>query len=215
MGRVTLSFDNGPHEEVTSRVLDVLARHGVKATFFVLGEKLRNSTLYRQAERAHAAGHWIGNHSMTHTIPLGEDRRPDAPALEIGATQDLIGALAHPDKFFRPFGGGGHLDRRLLSRAARDYLTRAQFTCVLWNVVPRDWEDPEAWVERALEACSVEPETLIVLHDYVPAAMANLDRFVRGLKDGGHTIVQEFPASCVPIRRGAVAGDLTHLLADP
>jgi len=215
MGSVTLSFDNGPHEEITSRVLDVLARHAVKASFFVLGEKLKQSTLYRQAQRAKDAGHWIGNHSMTHTIPLGQDRRPDVPEREIGAAQDLIGSLANPDKLFRPFGGGGHLDRRLLSRAARDYLTREEFTCVLWNVVPRDWEEPEAWVERALQACVVEPEALIVLHDHLPAAMSKLDRFIGRLKDAGHTIVQEFPASCVPIVRGAVVGDLAHLLSDP
>jgi peptidoglycan/xylan/chitin deacetylase (PgdA/CDA1 family) len=39
MGRVTLSFDNGPHEDITPRVLDVLARHAVKASFFVVGRK--------------------------------------------------------------------------------------------------------------------------------------------------------------------------------
>jgi peptidoglycan-N-acetylglucosamine deacetylase len=215
MGRVTLTFDNGPHEEITSRVLDVLARHAVRASFFAVGEKLRKPDLYRQAQEAHDAGHWIGNHSMTHTIPLGEDPRQDAPSREIGAAQDLIGPLAHPDKLFRPFGGGGHLDRRLLSSAARDYLMREKFTCVLWNAVPRDWEDPEAWIERALQACSAEPETLIVLHDYLPAAMANLNRFIGQLKDAGHTIVQEFPASCVPIVRGVVVRDLTPLLADP
>jgi hypothetical protein len=71
MGRVALSFDNGPHEDITPRVLDVLARHAVKASFFVVGEKLRKPELRRQAERAHGAGHWIGNHSMTHAFPVG------------------------------------------------------------------------------------------------------------------------------------------------
>jgi peptidoglycan/xylan/chitin deacetylase (PgdA/CDA1 family) len=131
MGRVTLTFDNGPHAEITPSVLEVLARHGVKASFFIIGEKLRKPELRSQAERAHDAGHWIGNHSMTHTIPLGEDRRPDAPEREIEAAQNLLGQLSHRDRFFRPFGGGGHLDRRLLSRGGRDYLTREGFTCVL------------------------------------------------------------------------------------
>ena len=214
MARVTLSFDNGPDREITPRVLDALARHAVKASFFVVGEKLRDPKLHHVAERTYDAGHWIGNHSMTHTIPLGEDRRPHAPELEIGAAQELIGPLSHPDRLFRPFGGGGHLDRRLLSRAARDFLVRERFTCVLWNVVPRDWEDPEAWIERALQACSVEPEALIVLHDYLPAAMSNLDRFIGQLKDAGHTIVQEFPASCVPILRGAVVRNLAPLVSE-
>lgn len=214
MGRVTLTFDNGPDEEVTPGVLAVLARHNVKASFFVVGEKLRSPALRRQAERAHDAGHWIGNHSMTHTTPLGEDRRPDAPEREIGAAQSLIGPLSHADRFFRPFGGGGHLDRRLLSRAARDCLIRQRFTCVLWNVIPRDWEDPEGWVERALRACAAEEEALVVLHDHLPAAVAKLDMFIRRLRDAGHTIVQEFPAACVPIVRGAVVWDLAPFLSN-
>jgi hypothetical protein len=43
---------------------------------------------------------------------------------------------------FRPFGGGGTLDSGLLNRKAVDYLCAGGFTCVLWNCVPRDWEDP-------------------------------------------------------------------------
>jgi peptidoglycan-N-acetylglucosamine deacetylase len=214
MGRVALSFDNGPHEDITPRVLDMLARHAVKASFFVVGEKLRKPELRRQAERAHGAGHWIGNHSMTHAFPLGEDRRPDAPEREIGAAQKVIGPLSHPDRLFRPFGGGGHLDRRLLSRAARDYLVQLEFTCVLWNIVPRDWEDPENWLERALQACAIEEEALIVLHDHLPAAAAKLDSFIRRLNDAGHTIAQEFPQSCVPIVRGAVVQDVAPFLSN-
>ena len=87
MGRVTLTFDNGPNEEITP---GVLARHNVKASFFVIGEKLRKPELRHQAKQAHDAGHWIGNHSMTHTTPLGEDRRLDAPEREIGVAQGII-----------------------------------------------------------------------------------------------------------------------------
>jgi peptidoglycan/xylan/chitin deacetylase (PgdA/CDA1 family) len=213
MGRVTLSFDNGPHDVITPEVLEALARHGVKASFFVVGEKLRQPELRRLAKRARDAGHWIGNHSMTHRIPLGEDRRLDAPEREIGAAQSLIGPLSHADRFFRPFGGGGHLDRRLLSRAARDYLVQQKFTCVLWNVIPRDWDDPEGWVERALQGCAKEEEALVVLHDHLPAAVAKLDLFIRRLRDAGHAIVQEFPAACVPIVRGAVVRDLGPFLS--
>lgn len=214
MGRVTLTFDNGPHDVITPRVLAVLARHKVKASFFVIGEKLRKPELLRHAEQAHDDGHWIGNHSMTHAIPLGEDRRPEAPEREIGAAQSLIGPLSHADRFFRPFGGGGHLDHRLMSRAARDFLVQREFTCVLWNVIPRDWDDPEGWVERALQACLTKEEALIVLHDHLPAAVAKLDVFIRRLRDAGHSLVQEFPAACVPILRGTVARDLAPFLSN-
>jgi peptidoglycan-N-acetylglucosamine deacetylase len=101
-----------------------------------------------------------------------------------------------------------------MSRDARDYLTQGRFTCVLWNSVPRDWEDPEGWVERALQACATKDEALVVLHDHLPMAVAKLDPFINRLKDAGHTIVQEFPSSCVPIVRGAVDQDLALFLSD-
>jgi peptidoglycan-N-acetylglucosamine deacetylase len=214
MGRVTLTFDNGPNEERSLHACWRCWRHNVKASFFVIGEKLRKPELRHQAKQAHDVGHWTGNHSMTHTTPLGEDRRLDAPEREIGVAQGIIGPLSHADRFFRPFGGGGHLDRRLMSRAARDYLVQQKFTCVLWNVIPRDWDDPEGWVERALQACATDEEALVVLHDHLPAAMAKLDMFIRRLQDAGHTIVQEFPAACAPIVRGAVVRDLAPFLSN-
>jgi hypothetical protein len=97
MGRVTLTFDNGPDEEITPGVLAVLACHNVKASFFIIGEKLRNPELRRQAQQAHEAGHWIGNHSMTHTTPLGVERRPNAPQREIGVPPGIIGPLSHAE----------------------------------------------------------------------------------------------------------------------
>ena len=193
MAQVTLTFDNGPDDQATPVALKALARHSVLASFFVVGERMADPAHRRRAEAAHGAGHWIGNHSMTHRAPLGDDPRPDAVAREIVAAQEVIGSLAHRDKFFRPFGGGGHLDRRLLTRAARDYLVREEFTCVLWNVVPRDWEEPEAWVDRALRACTSQPQVLLVLHDTVLAAMNNLDGFIHQVKDQGHTIARNFP----------------------
>ena len=67
---VTLSFDNGPDPEVTPAVLDVLHRRGVAATFFVTGQRL--SRYRAPAERAAAEGHWIGNHTWSHTYPFRE-----------------------------------------------------------------------------------------------------------------------------------------------
>ncbi len=69
---LTLTFDNGPEPGVTPRVLDVLRERGIKTTFFVIGEKLGDRERRRLAARAHDEGHWIGNHTFTHSIPLGQ-----------------------------------------------------------------------------------------------------------------------------------------------
>src|SRR5690606_1790460 len=119
---LTLTFDNGPEPGVTESVLDTLAHHDVRTTFFVLGHKLAIPEGRKLAERAHAEGHWIGNHTWSHSTPLGLVDDPGEARMEIARTQTELGALAHAHRWFRPFGGGGNLDERLLSRPALDYL---------------------------------------------------------------------------------------------
>lgn len=203
MAKVTLSFDNGPEPDVTPRVLDILERHGVKSTFFVLGGKMADPDRRALAERAHAAGHWIGNHTWTHEVPLGLSTDPAAPEREIGATQGEIGALAHPSRFFRPFGQGGNLDGRILSPAARDYLIDGGYSCVLWNSVPGDWKPGDGWFEQGLADAGMRDWTLMVLHDLPDACIGRLDDFIAALKEAGHEIVQDFPPDCMPIEGGA------------
>ena len=202
MTTITLTFDNGPDPDVTPLVLATLRRHGILSTFFVLGDKLRDRRAL--AERAHAEGHWIGNHTYNHLVPLGLAAEPGFAASEIARTQELIGNLAHARRLFRPFGagGGGVIDRSLLNEEAVEHLTQGGYTCVLWNVVPRDWALPNGWVERALEMCFAKPEALVVLHDLPTGAMSGLDRFIGAARDRGATFAQDFPASCMPIERG-------------
>jgi peptidoglycan/xylan/chitin deacetylase (PgdA/CDA1 family) len=202
---LTLTFDNGPEPEITDSVLDTLARHGIKATFFVLGHKLAQSERRKLAERAHAEGHWIGNHTWSHTTPLGMLDDPQEAEAEISRTQAQIGPFAHPRKFFRPFGGG-NLDERLLNEAALELLKRERYTCVLWNSIPRDWEDAEGWVARALAHASAQPWTLTVLHDLPTGAMRNLDRFIGEARDRGARFRQDFPPGCLPVVEGRVVG---------
>jgi len=201
--KITLSFDNGPEPGVTDRVLDVLGAADVRSTFFVIGQKLADPERRALAERARAEGHWIGNHSLTHGKPLGRREDRDGAEDEIGRAQRMLGTLAHPDRLFRPFGGGA-LDSGLLNRKVVDYLCAGGFTCVLWNCLPRDWDDPAGWVERALNQCRAIPWSLVVLHDLPTGAMSNLGRFIADLRGAGAEIAQEFPPECMPIRRGGV-----------
>jgi peptidoglycan/xylan/chitin deacetylase (PgdA/CDA1 family) len=198
---LTLSFDNGPTAEVTPLVLDVLARRSVKSTFFVIGEKVARPENRALAERAHAEGHWIGNHTWSHSLPFGLMPRGTANA-EFDRTQDAIGPLTHPHRFFRPYGQGGNLDRRLLSRPVLDHLVKVRATIVLWSALPRDWQDPDGWVERALAQCAAIPWSLMVLHDLPTGAMAHLDRFIGLVADRGGRIRQAFPPDCLPMVDG-------------
>ncbi len=202
---LTLTFDNGPDPVVTPRVLDILGARGLKTTFFVIGKKLADPERRALAVRAHGEGHWIGNHTFTHSIPLGEQPDRDAATNEIGRTQAAIGDLAHPQRWFRPFGGGGNLDARLLKPSVVDHLVRNAHSCVLWNAIPRDWDDPNGWTERALDQCSQQPWTLLVLHDLPTGAMDHLERFLDRAEANGARFRQDFPPQCVPIRNGEIA----------
>ena len=212
---LTLTFDNGPDPGVTPVVLDVLGRHGVSATFFVLGRKLTAPAARVCAERAHAEGHLIGNHTFNHGLPLGERPGWKAVREEIERTQTEIGALTHDPPLFRPNGDGGNLDRRLLSEEAAAALQAAGYSCVLWNAIPRDWADPDGWVETALQLVSERPWTLMVLHDIAGGAMDHLDRFLAEVAGRGGRFRQDFPPSCVPITAGRVTGPLADFVTAP
>lgn len=207
--QVTLTFDNGPEPAVTPRVLEILSRFGILSTFFVLGSKLAEPERRDLAKRAHAEGHWIGNHTRSHTLPLGMINDPQTVLDEIMDTEGLLGELAHPDRLFRPFGGGGELGPHLLNAAALEILQQQRMTCVLWNAVPRDWEDPRGWAELALAQCLSQPWTLLVLHDLPTGAMGRLKIFIERVLDHGGRFRQDFPPECVPIRRGELVGDIS------
>jgi peptidoglycan/xylan/chitin deacetylase (PgdA/CDA1 family) len=203
---LTLSFDNGPDRDTTPGVLDVLARENIHSTFFVLGDKIRSPEGRRLAQRAADEGHWIGNHTMHHKIPLGEASDPIASAHEeIDGTQALLGELLHPDHLFRPFGRGGAIGPHLLSPTALEHLTAGGYTMVLWNSIPRDWAEPDAWVDTALAHCQAQPWTLMVLHDLPTGAMRHLARFIGMAREAGANFRQDFPPDCVPLVRGTMA----------
>lgn len=207
---LTLSFDNGPTPDVTPHVLDVLARRGVKSTFFVIGEKLMQHRAL--AERAHAEGHWIGNHTLTHSLPFGL-MTPEAANAEFDRTQEAIGTLAHPQRLFRPYGQGGNLDHRLLSRPVLAHLVQQRATIVLWSALPRDWQDADGWVERAMEQLATQPWSLMVLHDIPGGAMRHLDRFIALVQDRGGRIRQDFPPDCLPMVDGKLVRTIDEYLA--
>jgi len=211
---LTLSFDNGPEPDVTPGVLDILGRRRIKTTFFVIGEKIAQPARRTLAERAQAEGHWIGNHTFSHSVPLG--RQPDAALAEseIARTEALLGDLARPERLFRPFGGGGHLDDRLLRPSVVNYLRKHRYTCVLWNAIPRDWSDPDGWVARALDQCRAQAWSLMVLHDLPTGAMRQFERFLDGAEAAGARFRQDFPPDCVPIRRGEPMLPIDGLVSD-
>jgi hypothetical protein len=139
---------------------------------------------------------------------------PDAAKSEFDRTHAAIGPLVHPHRYFRPYGQGGNLDNRLLSRDVVAHLANQRATIVLWSALPRDWQDPDGWVERALNQVAAQPWSLMVLHDLPTGAMRHLDRFLGLIEDRGGRIRQEFPPDCLPMVDGEITHPLDRYLAD-
>jgi peptidoglycan/xylan/chitin deacetylase (PgdA/CDA1 family) len=202
MKRVTLTFDNGPTPGITERVLAVLAARHIQATFFLIGDKLASSDGRALALRAHSEGHWIGNHTMTHSVPLGEKTDLEYAAREIEDTQKLLGDFSNEDKLFRPTGGGGRIGPHLLSAAALQLLRAGKYTCALWSSVPGDWKDQDGWVERGLADVAKQDWTVVAIHDVENGALARLPEFLDRLELLGVEFRQDFPEDVVAMRRG-------------
>jgi peptidoglycan/xylan/chitin deacetylase (PgdA/CDA1 family) len=130
-GEIALTFDDGPDPEVTPRVLDVLAAHGARATFFCVGGRARRHPgLVRDVA---AAGHAVENHTEHHSTGFAWYGRARLRA-EIDAAQRTLAALAgRAPRYFRaPFGmrsplldpALAQLGLRLVSWTRRGYDTR-------------------------------------------------------------------------------------------
>lgn len=213
MSNLSLTFDNGPSRSVTPKVLDSLGKRGIPATFFAVGQNLMDSACQAIAKRALAEGHRLGNHTFTHSLPLGLSSDPNIVDTEVAAMDRLIRDLGETARLFRPFGGGGHLDQRLLRADVVTYLTDNAYSCILWNAVPGDWADPEGWPERAAEQCLGQDWAVLVLHDIPTGAMDRLDVFLDDMLARGVCFRADFPDHCVPIRDGRITAPLDRFVA--
>ena len=152
--------------------------------------------------RAIAEGHWIGNHTFSHSSALGRLDRAAALS-EFERAEQAIAWIDQPRRLFRP-PGSGKLGHHLLQPAIVEKLIAGSYTCVLWNSVPGDYRDPDGWLERALADYRSRAWTLMALHDLPNGAMAHLEEFIERLEGNGVPLTQEFPPECVPIVDGKV-----------
>ena len=211
--RVTLTFDNGPDVQGTPMVLSALAERDIPAVFFVVGQKAEAHPELLAA--ASSAGHLVGNHTWSHSRPLGAAIEPGFASAEINRTQTAIGPYAAVPPLFRPVGGdpGAVIDHRLLDDEAARVLEAGGYTMVLWNVVPRDWERPNDWSDGVVELCKRHEHAVIVLHDGYPAGMGLLPDLLDALVSEGADFRTDFPSSCTPIVAGASRSTVGPLVA--
>lgn len=175
--RLALTFDDGPDPRWTPHVLDVLARHRVPATFYVVGSRAERSPAL--LARAVDAGHEIGNHTWSHAdLCLAT---PAAVREELHRTAELVERLTGtaPATVRPPWG---HVDAVGLLAAAE-----LGATVVLWSELVRA-SDPGHDAATVLR--DVRPGSVLLAHDGGPtptaAAVRAVDRLIGDLKDRGY-----------------------------
>ena len=155
--RVALTFDDGPHPSLTPKILEILARYNVPATFFMVGQNVIN---YPMAARAVIeAGHEVGNHTFTHPHLATLNER--SIMQEIGRCEDALEELCE----YRP-----HLLRTpqgVLTPSLERCLLEDDYILVLWSLDTRDWDNKSTAciVQTVLD--NVKSGDIILMHDYI------------------------------------------------
>jgi peptidoglycan-N-acetylglucosamine deacetylase len=182
---VALTFDDGPSPENTLKVLRVLQKYGVKATFFVIG---RSAEFHPNLIRAElAAGMEVGDHSWSHpyrtpfkTLPTRTIRD------EITLAQHELLTLGTSSGLFRPPGG-------TFSPRVIDIAKQADMRLVMWSIDPKDWMRGRTASQITQAVLSkVSAGDIIVLHDgggNRSATIRALPSIIKGIRAKGLQIV--------------------------
>lgn len=159
--QLALTFDDGPNPTATPQLLEVLARHNVQATFFLIGaHALKEPSLTRAIA---AAGHVIGNHSMTHMwLPRLSTQAMHAELADCNkALEDILGARI---QIFRAPHGAR-------TPAVLWFARELGLTAIAWNLIVGDWNvlPPTILLERLERGLRQNQMrslgTNVVLHD--------------------------------------------------
>lgn len=183
---IALTFDDGPDEDYTPKILDILKKHDVKATFFVVGQKVGWDQ--EIVKREHEEGHEIGNHTFSHINVC--HREYDDIYKEITETQEAIKKITGKEPtIFRP-------PYRAINKEMCSIVKEKKMNVVLWSDLdPRDWSNPGVYFITNTILTKVKNGNIILLHDYnnqrksTSQTIQALDIIIPELKAKGYKFV--------------------------
>jgi peptidoglycan/xylan/chitin deacetylase (PgdA/CDA1 family) len=159
---IAMTFDDGPSATLTPKLLDILAAHHIKATFFVIGENVAEHP--EIVARAVREGHEIGNHSWSH--PNLAKMSDDAVRRQLWRTDDAIkSATGIRPKLLRPPYGS------ITARQKRWIHDEFGYEIILWDVDPYDWKRPGPSVVRNRILKETRPGSIVLSHDIHPGTI--------------------------------------------
>lgn len=152
--RIALTFDDGPDVRFTPQVLDVLKKHNVKATFFLMGSRVDGHPDITR--RIHQEGHSIGNHTYWH--PKLWQESIDRMRWEVTQTDAAIKkVVGYSPKLFRaPYGG---LNDQLLMEFGK-----MNFSVIGWSVDSMDWTQIDSGTVQKNVLSNLHPGAVVLMH---------------------------------------------------
>lgn len=177
---IALTFDDGPSKVTTPRLLDLLAKKGVKATFFVQGVNAHDNP--EIIKREVAEGHEIGNHSWDHPN-LGKMSEAGVRT-QIERTQDAVFQItgSKPKVLRPPYGSFTEHQRKWANE-------QFGFKIILWEVDPLDWKRPGPAVVTQRIVSSTRPGYIILVHDIHAGTVDAMAETIDGLLAKGFKFV--------------------------
>jgi peptidoglycan/xylan/chitin deacetylase (PgdA/CDA1 family) len=159
---IAMTFDDGPSETLTPKLLDLLAAHHIKATFFVIGENVAEHP--EIVARAAREGHEIANHSWSH--PNFGKMSDESVRHQLQQTDDAIkNATGKRPTLLRPPYGS------ITAREKRWIHDEFGYDIILWDVDPYDWKRPGPAVVRARILKETRPGSIVLSHDIHPGTI--------------------------------------------
>lgn len=180
--KIALTFDDGPHPKKTARIIEVLEKYGVTATFFVVGVNVKN---YQNATKEIIdKGYEIANHTYSHNVLKNSDLEDVRD--ELISTENEIKRLgARVCKLVRPPCG-------LFSNSLVDFSRENGYKIVLWNIDTKDWKHASASQISNEVLSNVRGGDIILFHDYISGKSNTaeaLDYLIPKLIDMGYEFV--------------------------
>ena len=191
---IAMTFDDGPHPVHTPRLLDILRRRNIKATFFVVGTNARR---YPQLiRRMIAEGHEIGNHTVNHKY-LSRISVAEARAEVLGCEKAIVAACGVKPRILRP--PGGHINDRVKVWLKKEF----GYSTIMWAVDPEDWKRPGSDVVARRIISETDPGEIVLAHDIHGPTIAAMPRALDGLLSNGYRFVTV--SQLIAIERRSIA----------
>src|SRR2546421_9094913 len=177
---IALTFDDGPSAKLTPKVLDLLAAHHVKVTFFLIGENVAENP--QIVAREVREGHEVANHSWSH--PNFGKMGDDAVRSQIKRTNDAIETAAgvRPTLLRPPYGS-------ITARQKKWINQEFDYNIALWDVDPLDWRRPGPNVVCARIVRNTRAGSIVLAHDIHPGTIEAMPCVLKELEAKGFKFV--------------------------